>query len=76
MTTGHNFGLKGYHYLSDGVVTGQGAIESRLVYLFLQDFTLFEGPFSGSVARKICKIMHQTMKTVAPVIGINDRGSA
>ncbi len=72
----HDFGLEEQHYLSDGVVTGHGTIDGRVVYLFSQDFTIFGGSLSEAVAKKICKIMDQAMKTGAPVIGINDSGGA
>ncbi len=71
-----NFGLKDQKYLSDGVVTGCGTIEGRLVYVFSQDFTVFGGSLSETFAQKICKIMDHAMKMGAPVIGINDSGGA
>ena len=61
---------------SDGVVTGYGTIEGRLVYVFAQDFTVFGGSLSETLALKICKIMDQAMKMGAPVIGLNDSGGA
>jgi propionyl-CoA carboxylase beta chain len=60
----------------DGVVTGYGTIEGRLVYVFSQDFTVFGGSLSGAFAEKVCKIMDLAMKTGAPVIGLNDSGGA
>ena len=63
-------------YLSDGVVTGYGTIDGRLVYVFSQDFTVFGGSLSEMYAQKICKIMDKAMKVGAPVIGINDSGGA
>lgn len=71
-----DFGLQGQEYLSDGVVTGYGTIDGRLVYLFSQDFTVFGGSLSEMFAEKICKVMDQAMKVGAPVIGINDSGGA
>ncbi len=71
-----DFGLKGQDYLSDGVVTGYGTIDGRLVYVFSQDFTIFGGSLSEMYAQKICKVMDKAMKVGAPVIGINDSGGA
>lgn len=71
-----DFGLEKETYLSDGVVTGYGTIDGRLVYVFSQDFTVFGGSLSEMFAAKICKIMDQAMKVGAPVIGINDSGGA
>lgn len=71
-----DFGLEGKEYLSDGVVTGYGAIDGRLVFVFSQDFTVFGGSLSEMYAQKICKIMDKAMKVGAPVIGINDSGGA
>ncbi|MDD2411875.1 MAG: acyl-CoA carboxylase subunit beta [Bacteroidales bacterium] len=71
-----NFGLENNTPLSDGVVTGYGTIDGRLVYVFSQDFTVFGGSLSETFAAKICKIMDQAMKVGAPVIGINDSGGA
>ncbi len=71
-----NFGLEKDTPLSDGVVTGYGTIDGRLVYVFSQDFTVFGGSLSETFANKICKIMDQAMKVGAPVIGINDSGGA
>jgi len=71
-----DFGLDKEHYLGDGVVTGRGTIDGRVVYVFSQDFTVFGGSLSESFAMKICKIMDQAMKVGAPVIGINDSGGA
>ncbi|GAB4409665.1 MAG: acyl-CoA carboxylase subunit beta [Bacteroidia bacterium] len=70
------FGLDKEKYLSDGVVTGHGTIDGRVVYVYLQDFTVFGGSLSKSYSNKICKIMDQAMKVGAPVIGINDSGGA
>lgn len=71
-----NFGLEKEKYLSDGVVTGYGTVEGRLVYVFSQDFTVFGGSLSETVAAKICKVMDQAMKMGAPVVGFNDSGGA
>lgn len=71
-----DFGLQGQDYLSDGVVTGYGTIDGRLVYVFSQDFTVFGGSLSEMYANKICKVMDKAMKVGAPVIGINDSGGA
>jgi methylmalonyl-CoA decarboxylase subunit alpha len=71
-----DFGLEKESYLSDGVVTGYGTIDGRLVYVFSQDFTVFGGSLSEMYAAKICKIMDMAMKNGAPVIGINDSGGA
>jgi len=60
----------------DGVVTGYGRIDGRLVYVFAQDFTVFGGALSGAHAEKICKVMDHAMRTGAPVIGLNDSGGA
>jgi len=60
----------------DGVVTGYGTINGRLVFVFSQDFTVFGGSLSETHAQKICKIMDQAMKVGAPVIGLNDSGGA
>jgi propionyl-CoA carboxylase beta subunit len=60
----------------DGVITGYGTIDGRVVYVFSQDFTVFGGSLSGAFAEKACKIMDLAMKTGAPVIGINDSGGA
>ena len=66
----HNFGQEKKSYLGDGVVTGYGTIEGRLVYVFAQDFTVFGGSLSETMALKICKIMDMAMKMGAPVIGL------
>ena len=71
-----NFGMEDKKFLTDGVVTGYGTIEGRLVYVFSQDFTVFGGSLSESFAKKICKVMDQAMKVGAPVIGLNDSGGA
>lgn len=71
-----DFGLGDQKFLSDGVITGHGTIDGRVVYLFSQDFTVFGGSLSETFAQKICKVMDQAMKVGAPVIGINDSGGA
>ncbi|WP_303045147.1 acyl-CoA carboxylase subunit beta, partial [Duncaniella muris] len=72
----YNFGQEKKSYLGDGVVTGYGTIDGRLVYVFAQDFTVFGGSLSETMALKICKIMDMAMKMGAPVIGLNDSGGA
>ncbi|HYX06158.1 MAG TPA: acyl-CoA carboxylase subunit beta [Bacteroidales bacterium] len=71
-----DFGLDKEKYLGDGVVTGHGTIDGRVVYVFSQDFTVFGGSLSETFAKKICKVMDQAMKVGAPLIGINDSGGA
>ncbi|MDR3704311.1 MAG: acyl-CoA carboxylase subunit beta [Paludibacteraceae bacterium] len=71
-----DFGLEKETYLGDGVVTGSGTVDGRLVYVFAQDFTVFGGSLSETFALKICKVMDMAMKMGAPVIGINDSGGA
>ncbi|MCS6821080.1 MAG: acyl-CoA carboxylase subunit beta [Microscillaceae bacterium] len=71
-----DFGLANEHYLGDGVVTGYGTINGRLVYAFSQDFTVFGGSLSETYAEKICKIMDLALKNGAPIIGLNDSGGA
>ena len=71
-----DFGMEASSIPSDGVVTGYGTINGRLVFAFSQDFTVFGGSLSEAHAEKICKIMDQAMKVGAPVIGLNDSGGA
>jgi propionyl-CoA carboxylase beta chain len=71
-----DFGLDKEHYLGDGVVTGYGTVNGRLVYVFSQDFTVFGGSLSETHAEKIVKIMDMSMKNGAPLIGLNDSGGA
>ncbi|MGL4597133.1 MAG: acyl-CoA carboxylase subunit beta [Bacteroidia bacterium] len=71
-----DFGLEQEKYLGDGVVTGYGKVNGRLVYVFSQDFTVFGGSLSETHAEKICRIMDLAMKNGAPVIGLNDSGGA
>jgi propionyl-CoA carboxylase beta chain len=71
-----DFDMESQQYLGDGVVTGYGTVNGRLVYVFSQDFTVFGGSLSETHAEKICKIMDLAMKNGAPVIGLNDSGGA
>ena len=71
-----DFGLDKQQYLGDGVVTGHGTIDGRVVYVYAQDFTVFGGALSETMSLKICKVMDQAMKVGAPVIGICDSGGA
>lgn len=71
-----DFGMDKEQYLGDGVVTGYGTINNRLVYVYAQDFTVFGGSLSETHAEKICRIMDLAMQNGAPVIGLNDSGGA
>src|SRR5436190_2185796 len=71
-----DFGLADEKYLGDGVVTGYGRIDGRLVYVFSQDFTVFGGSLSEAHAEKICKVMDCALQNGAPIIGLNDSGGA
>lgn len=71
-----DFGIEKEVYLGDGVVTGYGNINGRLVYVFAQDFTVFGGSLSETHAEKICKVMDMALKVGAPMIGLNDSGGA
>jgi len=71
-----NFGLDKQKFLGDGVVTGYGTIDGRLVYVYAQDFTVMGGSLAEAHAEKICKIMDMAMKNGAPIIGLNDSGGA
>ena len=71
-----NFGMEKTKFMGDGVVTGQGTIDGRVVYVYAQDFTVFGGSLSETYAQKICKVMDMAMKVGAPIIGINDSGGA
>ncbi len=71
-----DFGMENQQMAGDGVVTGWGTINGRMVYVFSQDFTVFGGSLSETHAQKICKIMDMAMQNGAPVIGINDSGGA
>ena len=72
----HNFGMEDKQTPGDGVVTGSGTINGRLVFLYSQDFTTLGGSLSETNAKKICQVMDMALKTGAPVIGINDSGGA
>ena len=71
-----NFGMDSQHFDGDGVVTGCGTIDGRLVYVFAQDFTVSGGSLSKTMSEKICKVMDMALKVGAPVIGLNDSGGA
>ncbi len=71
-----DFGMAGQSFPGDGVVTGSGTINGRLVFVFSQDFTVFGGSLSERHAEKICKVMDMALKVGAPVIGLNDSGGA
>ena len=71
-----DFGMAEQKIPGDGVVTGYGTVNGRLVFVFSQDFTVFGGALSEAHAEKICKIMDQALKVGAPVIGLNDSGGA
>src|SRR5512142_2712455 len=71
-----DFGMAEQRILGDGVVTGYGRIDGRLVFVFSQDFTVFGGSLSETHAEKICKVMDLAMKSGAPMIGLNDSGGA
>jgi propionyl-CoA carboxylase beta chain len=71
-----DFGLDQQIYPGDGVVTGYGRIDGRLVYVFSQDFTVFGGSLSETHAEKICKVMDLAVRNGAPIIGLNDSGGA
>ncbi len=71
-----DFGMEKQKILGDGVVTGYGRVDGRLVYVFGQDFTVFGGSLSAAHARKICKVMDLAMNNGAPIIGFNDSGGA
>ncbi len=71
-----DFGLEARRYLGDGVVTGFGRIDGRLVFVYAQDFTVFGGSLSEAHAEKICKVMDLAMEAGAPIIGLSDSGGA
>ena len=71
-----NFGLEDKKPAGDGVITGHGTINGRIVYIFAQDFTVFGGALGEAHAQKICKVMDIATKTGCPVIGLNDSGGA
>jgi propionyl-CoA carboxylase beta chain len=72
----NNFGMGDKRILGDGVITGYGRVNGKLVYVYSQDFTVFGGSLSSTQAKKICKIMEMALKNGAPMIGINDSGGA
>ncbi|MBW8308510.1 MAG: acyl-CoA carboxylase subunit beta [Candidatus Paracaedibacteraceae bacterium] len=72
----HDFDLDKQNFLGDGVITGHGQINGRLVFVFSQDFTVMGGSLSEMHAQKICKIMDKAMEVGAPIIGLNDSGGA
>ena len=71
-----DFGMADQKVPGDGVVSGYGKVDGRLVYVFAQDFTVFGGSLSETNARKICKVMDLAMKMGAPIVGLNDSGGA
>ncbi|MBM3275102.1 MAG: methylmalonyl-CoA carboxyltransferase, partial [Candidatus Sericytochromatia bacterium] len=71
-----NFGMEAKRVPGDGVITGYGRVDGRLVYVFSQDFTVFGGSLGEVHAEKICKVMDAAVKVGAPVIGLNDSGGA
>ena len=71
-----DFGLADQQILGDGVVTGWGRVDGRLVYAFSQDFTVFGGSLSETHAEKICKVMDLAVRNGAPIVGLNDSGGA
>ncbi|RLB28025.1 MAG: methylmalonyl-CoA carboxyltransferase, partial [Deltaproteobacteria bacterium] len=72
----HDFGMEKKRIPGDGVVTGYGTINGRLVFLFSQDFTVFGGSLSHAFGEKVCKIMDLALQNGAPVVGLNDSGGA
>ena len=71
-----DFGMEEQQFPGDGVITGYGTVNGRLVYVFAQDFTVFGGALSETHAEKICRIMDMAMRSGAPMIGLNDSGGA
>lgn len=71
-----DFGLENQKFLGDGVITGYGKVDGRLIYVFSQDFTVFGGSLAEAYAEKICRIMDLAMDNGAPLIGLNDSGGA
>ncbi|SDU00750.1 acyl-CoA carboxylase subunit beta [Stappia sp. ES.058] len=71
-----DFGMDGTQMPGDGVITGWGTVNGRMVYVFSQDFTVFGGSLSETHAQKICKVMDMAMKNGAPIVGLNDSGGA
>lgn len=72
----HDFGLESKKFDGDGVITGVGKIDGRIIYLFAQDFTVFGGALGEAHAKKICKVMDLAVQNGAPMIGLNDSGGA
>ena len=72
----HNFGMDKTHFDGDGVVTGQGTVDGRVVFVFAQDFTVTGGSLSETMAAKICKVMDMALRSGVPLIGLNDSGGA
>lgn len=71
-----DFGMENQQFFGDGVVTGYGTINGRMIYIFAQDFTVFGGALSETHAEKICKVMDLAVKMGAPIVGLNDSGGA
>ena len=71
-----DFGMAEQQFPGDGVVTGYGRVDGRLVYAFAQDFTVFGGSLSETHAEKICKVMDLAVRNRCPVVGLNDSGGA
>ena len=71
-----DFGMSANRVPGDGVVTGYGTVNGRLIFVFSQDFTVFGGSLSEAHAEKICKVMDKAMQVGVPVIGLNDSGGA
>jgi propionyl-CoA carboxylase beta chain len=71
-----DFGMEDQQFYGDGVITGYGTVNGRLVYVYAQDFTVFGGALSETHAEKICRIMDWAMKGGAPIVGLNDSGGA
>ena len=71
-----DFGMQDHIYYGDGVITGYGTVNEKLVYVYAQDFTVFGGALSETQAEKICKLMEHALKVGAPIIGLNDSGGA
>ena len=72
----HDFGMDAKHTFGDGVVTGFGSIDGRIVYVYAQDFTVSGGSLGKAHAETICKVMDMAMRVGAPVIGLADSGGA
>ncbi len=72
----HDFGMENKKFPGDGVVTGYGTVDGKLVFIFSQDFTVLGGSLSGPFGEKVCKVMDLALKSGAPVIGLNDSGGA